>query len=51
MFDAPPPYTGIGPNQQPYPTGQFGGQMYSTNAGGPTAPPCYEQATALPRKE
>ncbi|VDD94799.1 unnamed protein product, partial [Enterobius vermicularis] len=39
MFDAPPPYTGIGPNQQPYPTGQFGGQMYSTNAGGPTAPP------------
>lgn len=54
MYDAPPPYSGIGPDRPPVPLGQAGGPpMYSNipGASAPTMPPSYEQASALPRKE
>jgi len=45
MYDAPPPYTGIGPDRAPFPAG---GLPQSQQA--PSAPPSYDQATVLPSK-
>ena len=55
MFDAPPPYSGIGPDRPPFPAGQFGGQVYPNvpAQGGlpPSAPPAYQEAPELPKKQ
>uniref|UniRef100_A0A0N5AX96 GRAM domain-containing protein n=1 Tax=Syphacia muris TaxID=451379 RepID=A0A0N5AX96_9BILA len=49
MYDAPPPYTGIGPNCPPVPAGQLG-QVYPTIPNSSDAPPSYDQASAIPEK-
>lgn len=52
MYEAPPPYSGIGPDRPPMPAGSFsqGGVTASAPATPPVAPPSYDQATVLPPK-
>uniref|UniRef100_A0A0M3I3B0 GRAM domain-containing protein n=1 Tax=Ascaris lumbricoides TaxID=6252 RepID=A0A0M3I3B0_ASCLU len=50
MYEAPPPYTGIGPDRPPMPAGSLSGTATAPPAPEQTAPPSYEQATVLPQK-
>ncbi|TMS37073.1 hypothetical protein L596_004086 [Steinernema carpocapsae] len=50
MFEQPPPYGGIGPDHPPYPAGTLIGGQQPSGPPAPSAPPAYDQATALPQK-
>lgn len=46
MYEAPPPYSGIGPDQSPIPAGQL--QGYGVEPSAPSQQPMY--APSLPTK-
>ncbi|KHN72423.1 WW domain-binding protein 2 [Toxocara canis] len=51
MYEAPPPYAGIGPDRPPVPAGSLNGSASAPPAPAAyVAPPSYDEATVLPQK-